>query len=105
YSAVRVRSEVGEQILVLGACEALRPLLGETNRLDLVWHELLDTGMRLLLFAEADNPPDRKFAGSLEGFALRPLALVAFRDELRPEARSVLEELAAQGIDFKILSG
>ncbi len=105
YSAVRVRSQGVEQVLVLGACEALRPLLGEADRLEPVWHDLLGTGLRLLLFAEAVDPPGRKFAGSLEGFALRPLALVAFRDELRTEARHVLEELAAQGIDFKILSG
>jgi cation-transporting ATPase E len=105
YSAVRVRSQGVDRVLVLGACEALRPFLGETGRLEFLWRDLLGTGMRLLLFAEAVNPPDRTFAGSLEGFALRPLALVAFRDELRPEARRVLEELAAQGIAFKILSG
>jgi cation-transporting ATPase E len=105
FSAVRVRAEPGEQVLVLGASEALRPFLGEPGRLDPVLHDLLGTGLRLLLFAEAENPTDRKFAGSLEGFPLRPLALAAFRDELRPEAPHVLEELAAQGIDFKILSG
>jgi cation-transporting ATPase E len=62
-------------------------------------------GLRMLLFAEAVNPPSRQFAGSLEGFSLRPLALAALGDELRPEARHVLEELAGQGIRFKILSG
>ena len=36
---------------------------------------------------------------------MRPLALVALSDELRPEAGAVLEALAAQGIRFKILSG
>jgi cation-transporting ATPase E len=33
------------------------------------------------------------------------LALVALRDELRPEAGTVLRSLAAQGIAFKVLSG
>jgi cation-transporting ATPase E len=105
YSAVRVRSELAECVLVLGASEALRPFVPESESIETVERDLLGTGLRLLLFAEAENPPDRKFAGSLEGFILRPLALVAFRDELRPEARRVLEELASQGIDFKILSG
>jgi cation-transporting ATPase E len=59
----------------------------------------------VLLFAVAVNPPQRQFAGSLEGFVLQPLALVALGDELRPEARRVLEDLASQGIRFKILSG
>jgi cation-transporting P-type ATPase E len=105
YSAVRVRSGEEEHTLVLGACEALRPFLRGTGGWETLWRELLPTGMRLLLFAEADGASDRKLAGSLEGFVLRPLALVALGDELRPQARHVLEDLARQGIRFKILSG
>src|SRR6202030_1556813 len=67
------------------------------------WRALLPTGLRLLLFAETDRPTP--LSGSLSGSALRPLALVALGDELRPEAGRVLEALAAQGIAFKILSG
>src|SRR5207253_10090428 len=92
------------------------------------WRELLPTGLRLLLFAEArraaawegeapaepegqarqePRPPnrDRPLDGSLTGLALRPLALVALSDQLRPEAGAVLDGLAAQGIRFKVLSG
>ncbi|HEY7424794.1 MAG TPA: HAD-IC family P-type ATPase, partial [Gemmataceae bacterium] len=105
YSAVRVRSGNEEHVLALGACEALQPFLCETDTWETVWRDLLGTGMRLLLFAEAEDASNRKFAGSLEGFTLRPLALVALSDELRPEARHVLEELASQDIRFKILSG
>ncbi len=116
YSAVRMRQGAAEHVLVLGAREALEPHLAE----NVGWAEssrptsvgmvgLEDsahpTGLRVLLFAEAENPPQRQFAGSLEGFALRPLALVALGDELRPEARRVLEDLASQDIHFKILSG
>jgi cation-transporting ATPase E len=108
YSAVRLRSGTAEYVLVLGACESLRPFLQGAGRCEAVWRDLLGTGLRLMLFAEADsgNGSDhRRFTGSLEGFILRPLALIALSDELRPEARHVLEELAGQGIDFKILSG
>ncbi|HTU16914.1 MAG TPA: HAD-IC family P-type ATPase [Gemmataceae bacterium] len=94
-----------EHVLVLGACEALRPFLRGPDGWESAWRELLGTGMRLLLFAEAEDELDRKLAGSLEGFALRPLALVALGDELRSETRHVLEALASQGIRFKILSG
>src|SRR5262245_5280895 len=70
------------------------------------WKELLPTGLRLLLFAEAETSAELpSFRGSLEGFALRPLALVGLSDELRPEAGAVLKDLAAQGIGFKIISG
>jgi magnesium-transporting ATPase (P-type) len=105
YSAVCLRVHGSEQRLALGAFEALRPLLANetAEQAEAAWKELLATGLRLLLFAEvrAAGP----FNGSLEGFALRPLAVVALSDELRPEAGAVLEALAAQGIAFKILSG
>ncbi len=105
YSAVRVSTQTSEYVLILGACEALRPFLESTNGLEKTWHDLLATGLRVLLFAEAIDPSARKFAGSLDGFTLRPLALLALSDELRPEARQVLEDLSSQGIHFKILSG
>jgi cation-transporting ATPase E len=107
YSAVRLRTVQGERVLVLGACEALRSHLNdEDSGWETAWRELLPTGLRLLLFAEAQaegNVPP--FEGELRGRTLRPLALVALCDTLRPEATAVLEALAAQGIAFKILSG
>ncbi|HEY7326348.1 MAG TPA: HAD-IC family P-type ATPase [Gemmataceae bacterium] len=113
YSAVRVRHGGEEHVLVLGACEALQAFLANPRARsisDRMPNPSLTlparmVGLRLLLFAEAVNPPERPFAGSLEGFLLRPLALVALGDELRPEARRVLEELASQGIRFSVLSG
>jgi cation-transporting ATPase E len=105
YSAVRVRAGGAESVLALGAPEALGALLlpecaaaAESSRA-----ELLKTGLRLLLFAESAER--RPFGGSLDGFVLRPLALVALSDELRPEAAGVLRALAGQAIDFKVLSG
>jgi cation-transporting ATPase E len=134
YSAVRVRCQNSEHALVLGAHEALHPFLAEVfqgrererpERLasaPAVAHApsreipleatapsspeeaLLTTGLRLLLFAEAVSAAT-PFQGSLDGLQLRPLALLGLSDELRPEARAVLEDLAGQGIGFKILSG
>jgi cation-transporting ATPase E len=108
YSAVRVRAGK-EYVLALGAPEALAPRLegGVGTEWQAAWEELRATGLRLLLFAQAESLGDRPraFNGSLDGFALRPLALVALSDELRPEAEAVLEAFAAQGIRFKIISG
>src|SRR5262249_38647862 len=105
YSAVRVRAGQAEYTLVLGACEALRRHLadGAPDRWEAARKELLQTGLRILMFAGADER--RPFGATLEGFRLRPLALVALSDELRPEAGAVLEALAAQGIAFKVISG
>jgi cation-transporting ATPase E len=118
YSAVRIRADGKEHVLVLGACEALAPhLLPPISSLgrevggegwEPLWQDLMQRGLRLLLFAEA--PPEGRpgrtaFDGSLEGFRLRPLVLVALGDEVRPGAGKVLEELAGQCITFKVLSG
>lgn len=109
-SAVRVRRERSQTALALGAVEALRELLAAEHRgaVERAWSQWLPSGLRLLLFAEMDDThPNaaRPFQGSLEGFVLRPLALLALSDELRPEAGGVLRLLAGQGIDFKIISG
>ncbi len=105
YSAVRVRDGQEERTLVLGACEALRGHLSDpaAGGWEAVWKELLATGLRILMFAE--SPRKAPFADTLDAFPLEPLALVALSDELRPEAGSVLEALAAQGIAFKVISG
>ena len=103
YSAVRVRTDRGEYVLALGAPEALAPLSGDG------WQAardgLMAAGLRVLLFAEVVSLPRAAFEGTLEGSRLQPLALLGLSDELRPEAADVLKHLAAQGIDFKILSG
>jgi cation-transporting ATPase E len=112
FSAVRVREGQREQILVLGAYEALQPNLHRTEVLETTWQEHRSDGLRLLLFAEAlgangaeDAAMLSHFHGSLEGLRLQPLALVGLSDELRPEAAAVLEALAGQGIRFKVISG
>jgi cation-transporting ATPase E len=109
YSAVRVRSGGSEHVLVMGAGEALQPFVGPEAHApwEAMWKELMRTGLRLLLFAEAplSSEAPAQFNGSLQGFALRPLALIALSDELRHEAADVLKELATQHIAFKIISG
>jgi cation-transporting ATPase E len=107
YSAARIRTTQGERVLMLGACEALRPFLNPDpgSEWEAKWRKLLPTGLRLLLFATADGAGSAPFDEALRGVSLQPQALVALSDELRPEAGAVLEALAAQGIAFKILSG
>jgi cation-transporting P-type ATPase E len=108
YSAVRVQFNAEPVDMVLGAFEALRPFLTDTDaaRVEAVWQTLLPSGLRLLAFAEA---PSGEGPLALEdarrGVRLRPLALVALSDELRPGVGAILAELASQGVGFKILSG
>jgi cation-transporting ATPase E len=105
YSAVCLAAGGSERALALGAFEALRPLLAPDTAgpAEAAWRDLLPTGLRLLLFADVLGTGP--FNGTLDGFTLRPVAVVALSDELRPGAVSVLAALAEQDIRFKILSG
>jgi cation-transporting ATPase E len=108
YSAVRVRAGDQETVLAMGAVEALTPFMpaGDAARLESRWRELLPTGLRLLALAEGDPAGGPgSFAGSLRAHALRPVALIGLADELRPDAGAVLEELAAEGVQVKVISG
>jgi cation-transporting P-type ATPase E len=105
YSAVRLRSDRSEHALVLGAPEALQQHVHSSHaaRIETFRLELIKTGHRLLLFAETDD--SRPFGGEIQGIVIRPLAFVAFSDELRADAGDVLRNLNEQSIEFKILSG
>lgn len=99
FSAVRVRTYQSERILVLGSLDALRARFdGEgIGPIEERFRELLPLGLRLLAFAEGMSPA---FDGPL-----RPVALIALRDELRPDAPIVLQKLGGQGVRIVVLSG
>src|SRR5208337_5138281 len=104
YSAVRIRDGDIERVLVLGACEALGGHLeAPAAEWEPVWTELVGSGLRVLLFAEARHC--RPLGNSLDGWILQAMVLVALSDELRPEAGEVLEKLSGQGIAVKVISG
>ncbi|MCI0376327.1 MAG: cation-translocating P-type ATPase [Gemmataceae bacterium] len=115
YSAVRVRQNGTERVLVLGAVEALRGRLAKwqnqhkkkktLEELERRLPALQKQGLRVLLLAEMQERQPLADKTALPDVPLRPLALVCLSDELRPEAGQVLEALAAQGIDFKVVSG
>jgi len=68
---------------------------------------LAGQGLRVLLFAAAADPDADLQAADGEPRlpALRPLALVALREELRPGVTETLGELRSRGVAVKIISG
>jgi cation-transporting ATPase E len=98
-SAVRVRTVAGDQLFFLGSLDALRvrsePAPPEWDRRADEWRA---AGLRLLAFAEGQP------AGPVDG-PLQLCALIALRDELRPDAAEVLRSLSVEGVRFLVLSG
>ncbi len=92
---------------VLGAPEVLRPKLTPALALDGQAEEWARQGRRVLLFARhcgglaplADQDPPPLPDG------LEPLALLGFRDQLRPNAQETLRHFTELGIEPKLISG
>lgn len=101
FSAVRVRADGAERVLVLGAPEVLLAA-GAPGAERLA--ALQGAGLRVLAFAEARGAVPALEPGAVPAGAV-PVALVALADELRPDAAAVLRALSEQGIAFKALSG
>ena len=91
------------RLLVLGASEILAaaddPEVGPA-----VTELTLDSGLRVLLVAEAD-PSDMPAPGSVAPPPARPLAILAFREELRPDAADTLRQLVEAQVDLRVISG
>ncbi len=66
-----------------------------------------DEGLRVMLFARVPDTASLRDPGDAavipEG--IRPLALFALREQLRPDARETLERLTAAGVRLKLISG
>ena len=94
---------------VLGAPEALRARLSTAHAavVEAASSPLAARGMRVLLLARAHAPtPLRDGAGRPElPPELLPIAVVALRDELRPDARETLARFTELGIAIKVISG
>lgn len=104
WSALRTE----EETWVLGAPDALGPRLTGAGVADAdAVRELVDQGLRVLVFAravEAGAAP-RDDDGRPRLPALQLLAVVALADELRPGVRETVARFAAEGIAVKVVSG
>jgi cation-transporting P-type ATPase E len=92
---------------ILGAPEILRSGTANESLLDPNLQETLvqltQTGLRVVLLAYHPDPDCLK-TGSLPN-SLKPLGLISFRDQLRPQVQTTLFGFARAGIQIKIMSG
>ncbi len=92
---------------VLGAPEILLPFMDAEGGWLAQLDEWTTQGLRALLFCECPGGAallDAQDQPILPA-GLRPLGLLSFSDELRPEAQATLQGFAAAGIRLKIISG
>ncbi|HSG16773.1 MAG TPA: HAD-IC family P-type ATPase [Anaerolineae bacterium] len=107
WSALSFTTSALPGTYILGAPEVLRAKSQPESNLELTVEHWSAGGLRVLLFAYRpdiislhDSAGDPRLPDQL-----RPLALLGFSDELRPEARKTLEGFARAGIELKIISG
>jgi len=109
WSAVAFDDDGSRGVYVLGAPEILEAhLAADKGQAEgQVADEWSAQGLRVLLFAYCPEPaPLNESSGQPRlPSDLIPLGLLAFSDELRPEAQATLEGFAQAGIRLKIISG
>ena len=95
--------------LVLGAPETLRAGLATEDAADVerAASGLAERGLRVLLLARGKDAAALRDRDGRPTLPLRlvPIAVVALRDELRPEARETLARFAEVGVTIKVISG
>lgn len=104
WSAVALESAGSTRTLVLGASEAVMAADPNVQLPRAVLADLAAQGRRVLVFAEASEGDHRTKIGADLG-RLRPLAILAFTEAIRPDARPTLDALRSAGIDLKFVSG
>ncbi|MFZ0546554.1 MAG: HAD-IC family P-type ATPase [Candidatus Promineifilaceae bacterium] len=91
---------------ILGAPEMLQPYLGDASTFSDQLAAWTAEGLRVLLFAHNSEEVHLYDANEEPALpSLTPLALISFRDELRPQVQETIAGFSNSGIDLKIISG
>ena len=100
-------SGADQGVLVLGAPEILAPSVIEYDALAERVSLWADRGLRVLLFACAPGVSKARRADGEPELPreLRPLAVIAIRDQLREGARETIQAFAKIGVQLKVISG
>lgn len=92
---------------LLGAPEVLLQYMNEGPLLQRHTQSWTDLGLRVLIFAhhsEPLQPPSQNGTPHLPD-NLKPLGWLTFTDELRPDAKAVLDQFREAGVQLKLISG
>lgn len=108
WSGITFSENSTKGIYVLGAPEVIAPNLRETSP---EWYQQIQEwsayGLRTVLFTtdpDGGSLFNREYKPELPS-NLTPLALIALKDELRPDTQTTLEAFRDAGVQIKIISG
>lgn len=108
WSALALDDDGRRGVYVLGAPEMLRDYLPEDADIPQIQLDAwADEGLRVLLAAYSPAPVQLYDDAEQPHLPsdLKPLGIISFGDELRPEARQTLDGFREAGIELKIISG
>jgi len=108
WSAQAVGQGADRGVFILGAPDRLNPTVPLDLALDQAIQDGINQGFRVLLFARAHPLASLQWGSEgqpLLPSGLRPLGLLFFGDELRPQAQVTLHRFQEAGIQIKLISG
>ena len=103
YSAVRVKGE-GTDTVFMGAWNVLGPHTQGSGTVDETVASLASRGLRAIVFCDAHGADIHSGEEDVVP-ALEPIAVVAIRDEVRPDCREIIQDFTGNGMDVKVISG
>ncbi len=106
YSGIRINIDGENTDILLGAYENMKSMLAKDSPFSLV-EELIEKntqlGLRILVLAVKEVQDNVKMRDNLNDFRL--LATLIFADEIKPEAKEILDYFQKRNIALKIISG
>ncbi|MDR3075152.1 MAG: HAD-IC family P-type ATPase [Candidatus Methanoplasma sp.] len=103
YSAVRVTSNGSSKTIFVGAWPSLRDHIAGTD-ISADISDLSRKGLRTVILCKGpDSPLYLNDEPVIPDLGL--MALIAIRDEVRPDCRDIIEEFQKNGMEIKVISG
>ncbi|AGI48037.1 ATPase, P-type (transporting), HAD superfamily, subfamily IC [Thermoplasmatales archaeon BRNA1] len=104
FSAVRVKSEDHEDTIVMGAWSVLKKHTKNTGGVEEKIDELSAAGLRSVVLFDGGRSVlhmnDEIYLPELTVFAV-----IAIRDEVRPDCKEIIHQFTSNGMDVKVISG
>ncbi|MBO5669571.1 MAG: HAD-IC family P-type ATPase, partial [Candidatus Methanomethylophilaceae archaeon] len=103
FSAAKIVIDGKVHIYYMGALSSLGPHMGDTSRIEELVSNYSSKGLRTVLFAESVSDVELESDSDIP--ELRPLAVFAIEDEVRPDCRETIDVFLKNNMDLKVISG